>query len=162
MRGPESLGLTFGVGKCVTRIGGMGIRESMLAPCIKASIPLILLLCSCSRQPDGAVITGHARDEQAGWTGSDFDDSAWRPARIVAPYGASPWGRVRGVSVTLAPVEADPFAGWCRIPDDVDLTRCRVFLEVDSLEPEAAARVTVNGSYAGGFIGAPLRLDLTG
>ncbi len=34
-------------------------------------------------------------------------------------------------------------------------------LELDDLSPEAAARVTVNGQYAGGFIGRPFRLDVT-
>ena len=32
---------------------------------------------------------------------------------------------------------------------------------MDDLSPEAAARVTVNGQDAGGFIGRPLRLDVT-
>ncbi len=32
---------------------------------------------------------------------------------------------------------------------------------MDELTPEAAASVTVNGAFAGGFIGKPLRLDVT-
>ena len=32
---------------------------------------------------------------------------------------------------------------------------------MDDVAPEAAARVTVNGKDAGGFIGRPLRLDVT-
>jgi len=40
-----------------------------------------------------------------------------------------------------------------------DETRER--LEMDSLEPEAAAKVTINENAAGGFIGQPLRLDIT-
>lgn len=43
----------------------------------------------------------------------------------------------------------------------MDLTRSRVFVEMDDLAPETAARVTVNGQYAGGFLGAPLRLAIT-
>jgi len=34
-------------------------------------------------------------------------------------------------------------------------------LELDNLSPEAAARVTVNGQYAGGLIGRPFRLEVT-
>ncbi|HNY28399.1 MAG TPA: hypothetical protein PKH31_13565, partial [Candidatus Sumerlaeota bacterium] len=33
--------------------------------------------------------------------------------------------------------------------------------EMDGIAPEEAARVSVNGAYAGGFIGKPLRLDVT-
>jgi hypothetical protein len=32
---------------------------------------------------------------------------------------------------------------------------------MDDLTPEEATRVTVNGQYAGGFIGKPFRLDVT-
>ena len=63
---------------------------------------------------------------------------------------------------TASPVKAaTPYDGVCELPAAVDLTKSRVFLEVAALAPEAAARVTVNGSDAGGFIGAPLRLDIT-
>jgi hypothetical protein len=66
-----------------------------------------------------------------------------------------------GGQLTLSPAKADSFLGHCEIPADVDLSRSLVFLEMDELAPEAAARVTVNGTDAGGFIGAPLRLALT-
>lgn len=63
--------------------------------------------------------------------------------------------------LTLSPVKAaDPFLGRATIPSDVDLSKCRVFLEMDDLPGEAAA-VTVNGEKAGGLIGRPLRLDIT-
>ena len=66
-----------------------------------------------------------------------------------------------GAGPTLSPVRADPFNGHAEIPGDLDLARCRVDLELDSLAPEEAARVTINGKDAGGFIGRPLRLDVT-
>ena len=47
------------------------------------------------------------------------------------------------------------------MPESVDLDTARVFLELDELDPEEAARVTVNDQYAGGFIGKPFRLDVT-
>lgn len=61
----------------------------------------------------------------------------------------------------VSPVKADPFIGRCELPASLDLAKCRVFLEVDDLQPEAAGSVQVNGQYAGGFIGKPLRLDVT-
>jgi glucose/arabinose dehydrogenase len=30
----------------------------------------------------------------AGWNTQGFDDSGWKPARVVAPYGKQPWGAV--------------------------------------------------------------------
>jgi hypothetical protein len=67
----------------------------------------------------------------------------------------------KGRPVTLSPVKAaDPFHGHCTLPADVDLARCRVFLEMENL-PGESARVTVNGAAAGGMIGKPCRLDVT-
>ena len=37
----------------------------------------------------------------------------------------------------------------------------RVYLVCDGTEGERSAAVTVNGVYAGGFIGAPYRVDIT-
>ena len=37
----------------------------------------------------------------------------------------------------------------------------RVYFACDGTEGENSAAVTVNGAYAGGFIGAPYRLDIT-
>ena len=55
---------------------------------------------------------------------------------------------------------ADPFRGHFAVPADVDPAKCRVCLEMDGL-PDDSAAVTVNGVYAGGVIGRPLRLDIT-
>ncbi|HNQ21768.1 MAG TPA: glycosyl hydrolase [Phycisphaerae bacterium] len=101
------------------------------------------------------------RDEQAGWQDVGFDDAAWPAAAVVAHYGDQPWGMVAKGPFTASPVQADPFLGHCDVPDDVDLTKVRVYLEMDELAPEPAARVTVNGHDAGGFIGAPLRVPVT-
>jgi len=101
------------------------------------------------------------RDEEPGWQAADFDDTAWPTAKVVTSYGGGPWGDIAVGRFTLSPVEADPFVGHCQLPDDVDLTKVRVYLEMDELAPERAARVTVNGVDAGGFISAPLRLDVT-
>jgi hypothetical protein len=66
-----------------------------------------------------------------------------------------------GRHYNASPVKANPFDAACAIPADLDLSKSRVYLEVDELTPEAAASVTVNGAFAGGFIGKPLRLDVT-
>ncbi len=71
--------------------------------------------------------------------------------------GDSPTGK----PLTLSPVKADPFEGHAEIRGDLDIARSRAVLVMDDLAPEAAARVTVNGQDAGGFIGRPFRLDVT-
>jgi hypothetical protein len=100
--------------------------------------------------------------EHSGWLSAGFDDVDWPAAREAAPYGGGPWGRMTGAVPTLSPVRADPFAGQAEIPGDLDVSRVRVDLEMDAIAPEAAARITINGRYAGGFIGRPFRLDVTG
>ncbi len=102
-----------------------------------------------------------AKEKLAGWTDLAFNDRAWPAAKEVVPFGAAPWGRLAGSRITLSPVTADPFAGRCDIPASLDLAKSRVFLELDELAPENAARVSVNGQYAGGFLAKPLRLDVT-
>jgi hypothetical protein len=101
------------------------------------------------------------RTEQPGWTAAAFDDAAWLPARVVARFGDRPWGRVGSNPITLSPVKGDPFFGSCELPANVNLKSARVVLELETLLPEAAARVTINETYAGGFIGSPLRLEIT-
>lgn len=63
--------------------------------------------------------------------------------------------------LTLSPVTGNPFEGSCEVPADLDLAAVRVILDMDTPEPEAAARVTINGQDAGGFIGNPPHLDVT-
>jgi hypothetical protein len=63
--------------------------------------------------------------------------------------------------LTLSPVVGKPFEGTCQVPADLDLTKARVILDMEVLSPEEAARITINGTDAGGFIGKPLRLDVT-
>jgi hypothetical protein len=75
--------------------------------------------------------------------------------------GQPPLGRSPGDGLTLSPVKADLFEGQAQVPGDLDLTHSLAVLEMDNVSPEAAARVAVNGQYAGGFIGRPFRLDVT-
>jgi hypothetical protein len=64
--------------------------------------------------------------------------------------------------LTLSPVVGNPFEGTSQVPAGLDLTKVRVILEMQGLSPEEAARITINGRDAGGFIGKPLRLDVAG
>ena len=81
--------------------------------------------------------------------------------RSPNPPSEPPTPDMKRKPLTLSPVKAaDPFRGRAVIPADVDLARCRVYLEMQDLPGEAAA-VTVNGVQAGGLIGRPLRLDIT-
>jgi hypothetical protein len=93
------------------------------------------------------------------WVEATFDDSAWSSARELVPFGGGLWGMLGG-HLTLSPVKADPFFGHCDLTQ-ADLRSSRVYLELDAPAPEAAARVTVNGSDAGGFIGKPARINVS-
>ena len=119
---------------------------------------------------DGEPMTGCidatwkvSRPVPDGWMKPGFADEAWPLAKAVAAYGAGPWGRLekRQSPKCVSPVKADPFDGRCEIPADWMKPQTRVFLELEDLRPEAAARVTVNGQDAGGFIGRPFRLEVT-
>jgi hypothetical protein len=93
------------------------------------------------------------------WAEAGFDDGAWSSARELLPFGRGVWGMLGG-HLTLSPVKADPFFGHCDLAP-ADLNSSRVCLELGPLAPETAARVTVNGNDAGGFIGQPSRLDIS-
>jgi len=101
--------------------------------------------------------TSSAKAER--WAEAGFDDSGWSSPRELVPFGGGPWGMLGG-QLTLSPVKADPFYGHCDLAP-ADLTGTQVSLELGTLAPETAARVTVNGNDAGGFIGQPARLDIS-
>jgi hypothetical protein len=100
-----------------------------------------------------------SNDKAENWADADFNDSAWPSARELLPFGGGPWGMLAG-QLTLSPAKADPFLGHCDLAP-ADLSGSRVYLELGPLTPEAAARVTVNGQDAGGFIGKPARLEIS-
>ncbi|MGA2616701.1 MAG: glycosyl hydrolase [Thermoguttaceae bacterium] len=79
---------------------------------------------------------------------------------LAPPAAPEPLADGPSRPVTRSPARADPFLGRCQIPAEVDLSRSAVYLELDQVAPEAAARVTVNGQYAGGIISEPLRLEI--
>lgn len=97
--------------------------------------------------------------ETQGWKDPAFDDAHWPTAKVAAAFGAGPWGKMAPM-VTLSPVKGDPFLSKVELP--AIAAGQRVYLEMTDIAPEAAAHVKVNGAFAGGLIGRPLRLEVTG
>ncbi|MDD2598659.1 MAG: glycosyl hydrolase [Kiritimatiellae bacterium] len=101
---------------------------------------------------------------QDNWNQPQFNDADWPAAKSLGKYGCAPWGQFASLKkpkVNVSPVTSDPFVGHCELPAEMNLAQVRVLLEMDEIEPEAAARVTINGQDAGGFIGKPLQLEVT-
>jgi hypothetical protein len=115
---------------------------------------------------DGSVMSGSidaswkvTRDVKTGWNEAGFDESGWLQARVIAPYGGGPWGKI-GLAFTASPVkQANPFEGTFNKGESTRPER--VFLVMDGIEPEAGACVTVNGIHSGGMIGKPFQLEIT-
>jgi len=102
-----------------------------------------------------------SQQKQEGWTDVHFDAAKWVPALESVDFGKGPWGSFQDRQLAVSPVAAaDPFCGRFTIPSDVDRAKCRVFLEMKDL-PDDSAAVSINGTYAGGVIGRPGRLDVT-
>ncbi|HEV58491.1 MAG TPA: hypothetical protein ENN87_13530 [Phycisphaerales bacterium] len=103
-----------------------------------------------------------ARQAADGWRRVDFDDAAWPAAVECAAFGAGPWGMLSDQRLTVSPVlRAEPYEADFDLPQDFDADRVRLVLEMKQMRGEQAARVTVNGQYAGGVIERPLRLDIS-
>lgn len=51
-----------------------------------------------------------AKEEHSHWTQADFDDSAWKPAAVTAPFGGGPWGKIAGLD--KASLQEDPLAAY--------------------------------------------------
>lgn len=92
----------------------------------------------------------------SGWISDTYDDSQWVSA-TTSGRGAIPGYRL----YTFSPVILDEFRGNFDIPSDLKTGKYSVYLETDKILPEAAANVKINGKYVGGFIGKPLRIDVT-
>ena len=95
---------------------------------------------------------------EKGWTSAGFSDRSWAHARVICPYGGRPWGR-RCDGCTVSPV---PFLHF---DAEITLPPCpagdRFWLEAEGFGTEDAARITVNGEDAGGFIGKPCRIEIS-
>ncbi|UCG46849.1 MAG: hypothetical protein JSU94_15285 [Phycisphaerales bacterium] len=90
------------------------------------------------------------------------DEEAEREQRLRHPESKSDSTR-RKIPHGGSGVKVAPFFGRCEI-SGMWRDASRVYLEADELtgdQADAEAHVTVNGRYAGGFIGRPLRLNVT-
>ncbi|MFB6638255.1 family 78 glycoside hydrolase catalytic domain [Streptomyces chartreusis] len=78
--------------------------------------------------------------EQQGWQEPEFDDSAWHPAVVLAPYGQGPWGT--GVSVAVPEQPAPLLRREFDVPGRVSRAR----LYISGL---AYYEAEINGSRVG-------------
>lgn len=53
------------------------------------------------------------KEAHADWQRPSLDDSAWKPALVVAPFGAGPWGKIAGL--TGPDFQEDPEAAYARV-----------------------------------------------
>ena len=104
------------------------------------------------------------------WSGGVFrtDDKSWQVARagesfvnpkVVRNFGDKPWKKCM-LGPTRSPYK-ESVSTELRFTLPALKDGARVYLVCDGTEGERSAAVTVNGAYAGGFIGAPYRIDIT-
>ena len=94
------------------------------------------------------------------WEVSREGESAVKPLEICR-YGQGVWGKLGPASKIMR----SPFAESVATSLSFTLPELkageRVYFVCEDVEGEKSAAVTVNGAYAGGFIGAPYRVDIT-
>ena len=115
--------------------------------------------------PAGSLLT-----DGKSWTVNREGERPREPCEIGG-YGRRPWGWLgSGPRVTRSPfAESVATALSFTLPSTVGRAVLgeptnpgeRVYFVCDGTEGESSAAVTVNGAFAGGFIGAPYRLDIT-
>ena len=94
------------------------------------------------------------------WTVEREGEAPVKPL-VLARYGGRPWGRLgRSGSVTASPYSESVATELTFTLPALGADE-RVYFVCDGTEGEKSAAVEVNGTYAGGFIGAPFRLDIT-
>jgi len=81
-------------------------------------------------------------------------------AAEVAKYGQGPWGGFGRRRVTSSPFAESVETTLAFTAPKLSCGE-RLYLVCDDVEGEHSAAVTVNGAFAGGFIGKPYRLDVT-
>ncbi len=92
------------------------------------------------------------------------DKTNWASVQNLGKNGCAPWGVVsasgRSNNKTRSPFDCAVVSqGRFTLPEVK--SNQRVFYAADRVEGEPAARVHVNNTDAGGFIGAPYLLDIT-
>jgi hypothetical protein len=67
-----------------------------------------------------------AKTESTGWDSTNFDDSDWTNAMVVAPYGGGPWGQIDGQNNDAFGPQATGIPGVVRVmyaqrPDPIEI-----------------------------------------
>ena len=94
------------------------------------------------------------------WNVCRANEAAVKPLEI-ASYGRGVWGRLgRAPRFTSSPFSESVATKLSFTLPELKRGE-RVYLSCDDVDGENSAAVTVNGAYAGGFIGKPYRLDIT-
>ena len=94
------------------------------------------------------------------WMVCRANEAAVKPLEIVS-YGRGVWGRLgRAPRFTSSPFSESVATKLSFTLPELKRGE-RVYLSCDDVDGENSAAVTVNGAYAGGFIGKPYRLDIT-
>ena len=81
--------------------------------------------------------------------------------REICRYGHGVWGRLGPASKIMRSPFSESVATELAFTLPALKPGVRVYLACDDVEGERSAAVTVNGAFAGGFIGKPYRLDVT-
>ena len=107
------------------------------------------------RWPAGVLLT-----KGDDWRVARSGEAFVKPFEVVS-FGREPWGRLApSMRVTRSPFR-ESVATACAFALPALEAGARVYFVCDGTEGESSAAVTVNGVFAGGFIGAPFRLDIT-
>lgn len=101
---------------------------------------------------------GALRTDAARWEVARPGGKFLKP-RVVGKFGQGPWRHCM-LGPTKSPYKESVMTGMAFTLPRLKAGE-RVFLACDGTEGENSAAVEVNGAFAGGFIGAPYRLDIT-
>ncbi|MBQ9430760.1 MAG: hypothetical protein IJU44_04325 [Kiritimatiellae bacterium] len=105
---------------------------------------------------DGGEFATNGNDWEVKRTGGEFVK-----AKSIAAFGSGPWGKLGDKErITRSPFVESVATSLAFTLPEIKAGE-RVYFVCDGTEGESSAAVTVNGVYAGGFIGAPYRLDIT-
>ena len=114
---------------------------------------------------DAGLVASFAWDGGVFTTGRDWEvkreGEEFVKAKRIAGFGSGIWGTLGDKSgVTRSPFDESVATTLAFTLPELK-PGARVYLACDDVEGEKSAAVTVNGAYAGGFIGVPYRLDIT-
>ena len=105
---------------------------------------------------EGGVFATNGNDWEVKREGEEYVK-----AKSLAGFGTGVWGTLRDKErITRSPFSESVATSLAFTLPELK-AGVRVYFVCDGTEGESSAAVTVNGSYAGGFIGAPYRLDIT-